>query len=219
MFAANCFVEEVKMLEKRGQPSRWFYGIAILVILFGALISVWYLVDRGIGNYPAMITDAYDEEQHHLSVPGSVDVNLVRKGVYSIYYEINPRSAVVNYPNIMPPAIECSLVSKSTGAKTQAAPDYVETNRYWSKDQDRLGVLIMSLTVDEPDTYTFACNYEDGRSEPNILVALGPNYVWEFLKVAGKISLSLFGATAIFCGSSLMALIIVIIVAIKRRGL
>ena len=98
----------------------------------------------------------------------------------------------------------------------KAVPDYVETNRYWSKDQGGIGVLIMSITVNEPDTYTFACHYQDGSTEPEIAVALGPNYIWEFLKVVGKISLSLFGAMTTLCGSILIGLSIAVVVAVKN---
>ena len=203
------------MKEKKQKPSRWLYGIAILPILFGTLVCAWILKNSGIGMYPAMIADAYGEDQHHLAVPGSKDIKLTRTGAYGIYYEYSLVSASIDLPP-MPPKIDCSLTSKSTGAEMEAAPDYVETNRYGSKDRDRSGVLIMSITVDDPDTYTFACHYQDSSTEPEIVVALGPNYVWEFLGVAGKITLSLFGAMTTLCGSILIALIITLIVAVKN---
>jgi len=164
-----------------------------------------------------MIADAYGEGQHRLSVPGSKDIKLSRTGSYGLYYEYDLVSASVDLPSL-PPDIDCSLTSKSTGAKIEGAPDYVETNRYWSKDRDRSGVLIMSITVDDPDTYTFTCHYQNGSTEPEIVVALGPNYFWEFLKVAGKISISLIGATIALCGSILIGFCLTVIVAIKRRG-
>lgn len=98
----------------------------------------------------------------------------------------------------------------------KAAPDFIETNRYWSKNQGDIGVLIMSITVNKPDFYTFACHNQDGGTEPEIIVALGPNYVWEFLRVVGKISLSLFGAITTLCGSILIGLIIIVVVAVKN---
>ncbi len=204
------------MKEKQQFPGRWAYAIPLLVIVLGLMISAWILKDAGFWKYPAMIEKAYSEEQHHLSVPGSKDVTLTRTGAYGIYYLYNLETYRVNQPQ-GPPAIDCSLTSKSTGAITQAVPDYVETNRYGAKDQDRMGVLIMSLTVDKPDNYTFACRYQNGMHGPEITVALGPNYVWEFLRVAWKISLPLLGGTITFCGSVLLALLIVIMVAVKRR--
>jgi len=205
------------MKEKKRIPSRWFYGSAVLVILFGTLISAWVLKDSGIAIYPAMIADAYGEDQHRLTVPGSKDIKLTRAGAYGIYYEYSPVNSIRDPNEKMPPAIDCSLTSKSTGAETETVPDYVETNRYWSKDQVNTGVLIMSVTVNRPSTYTFACHYQDDSIEPEISVALGPNYFWEFLRVAGKFSLSLFTAMAISFVSVAIGLIIAIIVAIKRR--
>jgi hypothetical protein len=69
----------------------------------------------------------------------------------------------------------------------------------------------MSLTVDQPGSYTFACHYQDGRGEPEIRVALGPNYFWEFLRVVWKISLPLLGGSSVLCGSFLLALLLLVI--------
>ena len=207
------------MMEKKRIPSRWFYGTALLVILFGTLTAAWVLIDSGIAIYPAMIADAYGEGQHRLVVPGSRDIKLARAGAYGIYYEYSQVNSIRDPNEIMPPAIDCSLTSKSTGAETEAVPDYVETNRYWSKDQVTTGVLIMSITVNRPGTYAFACHYQDDSIEPEISVALGPNYFWEFLRVAGKFSLSIFRMIAISFVSVAIGLIIAITVAIKRREL
>jgi hypothetical protein len=49
-------------------------------------------------------------------------------------------------------------------------------------------------------------------------VALSPNYAWEVLRVAGKGGLALFGGMTVTCGSMLFGLVIVVIVAVKRRG-
>jgi hypothetical protein len=205
------------MIEKKQVLSRWLYAIAILVVILGLLAAAWILKTSGIVTYPTRIADTFSEAQHRLSVPGSKDVKLTRTGAYGIYYEYSPSSSLLDYPRSIP-AIDCSLTSQSTGAKVKAAPDYVETNRYEAKNQNRTGVLIMSITVDEPDTYTFACRYQNGRERPEITVALGPNYVWEFLRAAGKGGLGLLGAMTTLCGSMLVGLLIVVIVAVKRRG-
>jgi hypothetical protein len=68
----------------------------------------------------------------------------------------------------------------------------------------------MSLTVEKPGTYTFACDYQDGRAEPGILVALGPNYFWEFLRVVWKIGLPVLGGSSIFCGSVFLAFFLLV---------
>ena len=204
------------MIKKKQLASRLVYGIALLPILFGTLVCAWGLGNTGIGMYPAMIADAYSEGQHRLTVPGSKDIELARTGACGIYYEYSPVSALVDPPTL-PPAIDCSLTSKSTGAEVEAAPDYVDTNRYWSKDRDRTGVLIMSIRVDEPDSYTFACNYQDGGREPEIVVALGPNYFWEFLSIVGRTVVSTVGGLSLLFGSGAVAVIVVIVIAVKRR--
>ena len=202
------------MNENKNPHSRWLFGIPVLIILGGVLISILLFRSSGIGTYPTLIADAYREEQHHLNVPGSRDINLTRTGAYGIYYEYSLVSSV--YPDEgLPPAIDCSLISESTGTEIEAVPDYVKTNRYRSKDL-HTGVLIMSITVEEPDSYSFACNYQDSSTEPEIVVALGPNYIWEFLRVAGRISLSLFLGICTLSGSILLALIILIVVIILK---
>jgi hypothetical protein len=209
-------LEKTKMKEKKQNPSRWLYSIAILPIIFGTLICAWILKNSSIGMYPAMIAAAYDEGQHRLTVPGSKDIKLSRTGAYGIYYEYSLVSASVDPPPL-PPEIDCSLTSKSTGAEMEAAPDYVETNRYWSKDRDRTGVLVMSITVDKPDSYAFACHYLDGSREPEIVVALGPNIFWEFLRIAGKTVLSTVAGLSVLFGTGTLAVIVAIVIAVKRR--
>jgi hypothetical protein len=182
---------------------RWFFALPILVILAGVLTAAWIFEDGGLGEYPDMIAEAYSQEQVHLAVPGVTEAKLSRQGAYGIYYVYDPSARGANLE--MPPAIQCTLTSNSSGAEQTAAPDYVETNRYWTKDHDGTGVLIQSLTVEQADTYTFACRYLDDRAGPEIEVALGPNYTWEFLKVVGKIGLPLLGGISVLCGTFLLA--------------
>jgi hypothetical protein len=205
------------MEEKKQLPSRWYYGISVLVILLGLFLSGWIIKGSGLERYPALIKRVFGEAQHHLWVPGSVDVKLTRTGAYGIYYENSLVSATANPRLMVPPTIACSLTSKSTGAKVNAVSDYVESNQYWSQDQGRYFILIMSITIDKPDTYAFTCDYLDGSTEPEISLALGPNYIWEFLKVAGKVALPLMGGTGVLCGSLLLAAIILLLVWISRR--
>ena len=198
------------MNTRKKQISLWLFGIAGMVIIFGILISVCLFLNTSLGMYPGLIADAYREEQHHLIVPGSIDITLNRTGSYGIYYEHSLVPAAIEHRTKMPPALDCSLTSQSNGAKIKGVPDYVETNRYWSKDQGRSGVLIMSITVDNPDSYTFNCVYQDGSTDPEIVVALGPNYFWEFIKVAWKITLPLIGGFSVICLSALIAVLFII---------
>jgi len=182
--------------------------------MVGALIAGLLMKKSGVGMYPMLIANAYEEDQHQLTVPGSKEVKLNRTGAYGIYFVSSWQDSL----QMQPPALACSLTSHSTGEEVDAVTDFVETNRYWSNKEGISGVLVMSITVDNPDTYTFECRFQDGSLQPKITIALGPNYYWEFLRVAWKIALPLFGGIGVLCGSILLALLFVIVVAFKRAG-
>ena len=202
------------MKRKKQTLHRVLFRLAGLILLSGLLIATLLFKQAHSNRYPNLIPDAYRERQHQLTVPGTKQVHLSRTGAYGIYFEHKLVSPI--YPEVeIPPAIDCTLTSKTTGAMIEAVPDYVKTNRYRLKDHHS-GVLTMSLSVDKPGSYTFACVYQDGSTGPEIQVALGPNYFWEFLQVAGKIGLPFVGGISVFCGSLLLALpLLVIGIAIK----
>jgi len=199
------------MKKKNEMSVRWLLGLAVVVFLSGILISTLLVKGAGMRHYPTMIADAYREKQHRLTVPGSKEVQLLRTGAYGLYYESSRVAASAEGYFKMPPEIQCTLTSTSSGETIQGVPDYVETNRYWSKDKDGLGVLVMSLTVDEPGTYALACAYADDSTQPEITVALGPNYFWEFLRISGKIALPLLGSVSVFFGAALLATLLLVI--------
>jgi len=96
-------------------------------------------------------------------------------------------------------------------------PDYVKTNNYSSKDRERVGVLIRSITIDEPGVYTFSCRYADGRSQPEIVLAVGPIFVWEFFGIAARTVVTVAAGLAVLFGSGAVAAVVVIVIAVKRR--
>ena len=100
----------------------------------------------------------------------------------------------------------------------QAVPDYVESNRYWSKEEGGLSVLVMSISIDEPGNYTFECSYNDGQTEPKIVITLGPNYYWEFLKVVWNLGLPILGSISLTSMSILVTLFLIIIGFVLNRS-
>ncbi len=195
------------MHQKKSHSIKKYIYCAGLITLVGIAATAWLFRRSGMASYPDLIEEAYQETQHYLKVPGSSVVELTRTGAYGIYYVENK----YDDDRKTPPALECFLTAKSTGSKTEAVPDHVETNRYEIDELGRSGVLIMSITVDRPDTYTFACDYREGSGRRENTVALSPNYLWEFIKVAGKVSLPILGGISILCGSFLLALLVVVI--------
>jgi hypothetical protein len=80
-----------------------------------------------------------------------------------------------------------------------------------------VGVLIRSLTVPKPGTYRLACRYLDGNPEPEIVLAVGPNFVWEFFGIAARTVVTAAAGLAVLFGSGLLAAVVVVVVAVKRR--
>lgn len=196
------------MKNKHQSLQRWLFILAALTFLIGLVTSLIIFRQSDIRLYPTMIAGAYNLAKHQLIVPGEKDVNLKRSGAYGIYYIHKLRDP--NYIELeIPPKIDCRIISKKTEEVIKAVPDYVKTNRYRLSDQST-GVLIMSIRVDQPGLYTFSCNSPKGIIEEKIHVALGPNYFWEFFKVARKIAMPIFGSVSIFCGSFLMSLMLLI---------
>lgn len=201
------------MKKLNSRSARWLFGLAGLIVLLGIFSFALLIMDTGVSKYPDIISDSFQEKQHRLQVPGSMEVHLTRAGAYGIYYEYD----LVNHQVDMPSDLACSLISKTTGNRIEATHDYVETNRYESHGQHRIGVLVMSVTVNQPDYYSFACTIQGNSTTREITVALGPNYVWEFLKIVADIGLPLLMGSIVCCGSLLLALSLAIFAFFKGR--
>ena len=205
------------MSERKTRPSGWYYALAALIPLLGCLTAMVLVYQWFPGLPGAFESEISLDDLTQVVVPGSEDITFAQSGAYAVYYEY--RSVVdgeVYLSNETPPALVCSLTSKTTGAHVGVAPDYVETNTYCTRDRERVGVLIGSITVDEPGTYAFSCRCADGRSQPEIVLAVGPNFMWEFFGIAARSGVTLAAGAAALFGSGLVATVIAIVIAVKR---
>jgi len=206
------------MNHQKTKPSGWYYALADLIPVLGCLIAMT-AVYRWFPGLPGTFESKMNlDDLTQVVVPGSEDITFAESGAYAVYYEY--RSVVdgaVYASSETPPALVCSLTSKTTGADVGVVPDYVRTNTYSTKDRERVGVLIRSITIDEPGTYTFSCRYADGRSQPEIVLAVGPNFMWEFLGIAARSSVALAAGMVALFGSGLVATVIAIVIAVKRH--
>jgi hypothetical protein len=75
----------------------------------------------------------------------------------------------------------------------------------------------MSIVIREPGVYIFACQYTDGRTSPEIVLAVGPNIVWEFFNIAAKPVAAILCGAFFFMGACGISILIVLIVAVKRH--
>jgi len=204
--------------KQRTRPSTWYYALVALIPVFGCLIAM-VAAYRWFPGLPGTFESRMNlDDLTQVVVPGSGDVTFAERGAYAVYYEY--RSVVdgaVYAGSETPPALACSLTSKATGTEVSVVPDYVKTNTYASKDRERVGVLIRSITIDEPGAYTFTCGYADGRSQPEVVLAVGPNFVWEFFGIAARSGVTLAAGVVAILGSGLLATAIAIVIAVKRH--
>jgi hypothetical protein len=205
------------MNNKKIKLNRWAYGFSALALILGCSLTMM-IVYQTFPNIPDALEERVNlDNLTQVVVPGSADITFTKPGAYAVYYEYHSVVNGVKYETgKQPPSLECNLTSKKTGAKVTAVPDFVESNTYGSKDQDRVGVLIMSITIDDPGIYTFACQYRDGRTQPEIVVSVGPNFMWEFFKIFAKVGGSILSGMAIFFLAVLVSIIIVLIAVVKR---
>jgi hypothetical protein len=196
----------------KSKTRRLGYGVAGLVLVLGFLAAAILIISK-LSTYPTLIADAYKSPLQKVEVPGAVDLELSREGAYAVYYE-EQRGAYNDTER--PPNLNCQLISKMTSKEIPLVADYVPTNRYATRD-DRVGVLIYSTTVEDPGLHTLSCDYADGDLSPKLVLAVGPNYFFEFLRVAWNLGGSVLGGAGVLCASSMLAVVIAIVVFLRSR--
>ena len=200
------------MWKQETKNNRGWYGAAILVLMLGCLAAAIFTIPT-LSTYPSLIAEAYKDPLQKVEVPGAVNLELSRKGAYAVYYKEDGSSDSVAE---QPPNLDCQLTSKMTDKDIPLVLDYVPTNRYETKD-NRVGVLIYSTTVEDPGLHRLSCGYPDGRVSPKLILAIGPNYFFEFLRVAWNLGGSVLGGVGVLCASSTLAAVIAIVGFLRSR--
>ena len=205
------------MSESKLKPTRWYYVLALLIPFF-ACGGTALLTYRNVPNLPGALEITGIDNLTQVIIPGSAEVYFPKVGGYAVYYEYH---SVIDGEKYIrgkyPPNINCQLTSKANGKDTTLVPDYVDGNMYATQNQERVGVLIKSIIIKEPGIYKFSCHYPGGRTDPQIVLAVGPNIIWELFNIAAKPAAALTCGGFIFIGAFVISILIIATVAFKRR--
>jgi hypothetical protein len=153
-------------------------------------------------------------------VPGTSDIMLSETGKYTIFYEY--QSVVGNRvfstgENI--PGIQLNLISKETGAEVPLSSTSMSMTYTIGS---RSGTGIFDFTIDKPGTYQLLASYpsstvegqQQGQGPEIVLSIIHGKVVDNFF---GNIIGTAFGGFAIFFGSFIAGIVILVITFLKRR--
>jgi hypothetical protein len=205
------------MSGKNQKPTRWYYLLALLLPVLACGMTA-ILIYRNVPTLPGALETTDINNLTQVVVPGSAEINFPKAGAYAVYYEYRSAINGVNYVrDKFPPRIKCQLRSKATGDDIELASPHAEGDIYSTQNRERVGVLINSISINQPGVHTFSCRYADGRSNPQIVLAVGPNIIWELFNIAAK------PVSAIVCGGFVsitalgISILIIGFVALKRQ--
>ena len=205
------------MSEKKLKPTRWYYGLALLIPVLACAVTT-FLVYRNVPKLPGALEATGVNNLTRVTVPGSAEINFTKSGAYAVYYEyrsvINGKSYVRSK---YPPNITCQLRSKTTGKDIELASPHAEGDMYATQNQERVGVLLKSISINHPGVHVFSCRYSDGRSNPQIVLAVGPNIIWELFNIAAKPVAAIVCGGFVFISALGISILFIGLVAFKRH--
>lgn len=179
-------------------PNRGWYVVAA-VVFFGAIVaSIWLTVSRlgGIGDSLVQVV-----------VPGSADLTLDAPGTYTIFHERNSQVDGRIYTSESISGLRVTVRSAATG-RDVAVKRPTATSQY--NYGGRSGFSAFAFDIDAPGTYRLTAAYDDGRREPQTVLAVSTGFIGGLLKTIGL-------ALAIAFGGMAAGLALFIVVLLRRR--
>jgi hypothetical protein len=186
------------MDEQTIKPSRWFYVLAVLVVVIGFAIFGLLLFKNLSG-----ITDSLIQ----VVVPGKIDITFSEAGKYTIFHEY--QSVVGNkvYKTEEISGLQCALTSQETGAEIAlSSPSGSSTYTLGG----RAGRSLWVFSIDKPGNYQISAWYPEAQEGQEVVLAIGSGFT-------GKIVGTVFSSLAILFGSIAIAVVITVVTAIKRE--
>ena len=187
------------MSNQNMKPSRWYYGLAIVIFIIGVSLFTLFLFNSLIG-----LTGALTQ----VVVPANSDILLPETGKYTIFYEY--QSVVGNrlyFTGEKLSGLQCTLTSKVTGYRI--ALSRPRTRSTYSLG-GRKGVGVLEFNIDQPGIYEFSASYPKGQEGPEVVLAMGHGFMKKLMGI-------IFSGLAIFFGSGAIAIAIIVVTLLKRQ--
>jgi hypothetical protein len=199
------------------QKPRWYYVLVILIPLLACGLTS-FLIYRNVPSLPGALETTGINTMTRVNVPGSSEINFPKSGAYAVYYEYPTVIDGVNYVrHKFPPSINCQLSSKATGEDIELASPHADGYMYSTQNQERVALLFKSISINQPGVHIFSCQYTDGTSDPQIVLSVGPNIIWEFFNIAAKPVSAFVCGSFVFIAALGLSMLIMGLVAYKRH--
>ncbi len=184
----------------RVKPSRWFYALAPLILVGGAVLFTLMLI-RGINEISSALIQ--------VEAPGEVELVLDKAGTYTIFYEYQSMvdGRVYSTGRDLPPL---ELRIRSTANEANVPVVASTTNSTYSVG-DRSGRSVGQFTIGEPGAYRLSASYPVEQEGPPIVLAIGQGFVGDILTLV-------LGSIGVCLGSFLLSAVCLIVVFVVRRN-
>ncbi len=178
-------------------PSRWFYGLAVVIALAGSAVFIVFLLGSLGGLTKGL---------KQVVVPGNYEMMFEKTGTYLVYYEYESvgNGRVFSTGKIVSD-LKCAVNHRESGRTILTGPASVSSTYTMGS---RAGTAILQFRIDEPGLYDFSAWYDNGGQD--IVLAVGQDFTIGLF-------MSIFGGIAILFGSWIIACIIFIFTLVKRK--
>jgi len=173
------------MNDRNVQPSVWYYGLAVLIIILGFVAFAGYLF-AGISSTESGLMQ--------LTAPGDAELSLKEPGEYTIFYESQSyfNGSVYNTGGQMPGGLKISISEKASG---ETLATNTATGTTYSMG-GRSGQSITAFKVERPGIYWINTSYPKVPG-PDVVLAVGKGFVEGIFHLITVAMLLLFGSIAI----------------------
>ena len=197
--ARILFEKRHGMSNQNIKPSRWYYGLAIVVFIIGGSLFTLFLFNSLSG-----LTGALTQ----VVVPVKSDITFPETGKYTIFYEY--QSVVGNrlyFTGENLSGLQCTLTSKVTGYRIALSRPLTRSTYSLG---GRKGVSVLEFNIDQPGIYEFSASYPGGHDGPEVVLAMGQGFLKNLMG-------TIFSGLAIFFGSGAIAIAIIVATFLKRQ--